>query len=186
MDFQELLKNAVDSNGQGDGTTANDSNDFACLDHAYFIEELKNLLNMHKQTEQNYWKRGQRPTTLDQQALDQISERALDLQFACHEFQHFDPNVMLTEVNELSEMLCRVKSGKFKSETGDEAELFEEADYGKYPDWDDDYFQIEDAGNKPLQKLYVNNFSIEVKNSKQSFKKGKNKKKWKKASTLNE
>ena len=46
---------------------------------------------------------------------------------------------MLIEVNELSEMLCRVKSGKFKSETGEELdELFDEAE--QYPEWDDEFF----------------------------------------------
>ena len=120
MDYQELLKQAAGLNGKEfTGVSANDDDyKFDCLDHAYFIEELKKLLCMHKQTEQDYWKRGERPTSYEQQALDQIAERALDLQFACHQFQHFDPNVMLVEVNELSEMLCKVSSGKFKSETG--------------------------------------------------------------------
>ena len=76
--------------------------------------------------------------------MDQIADRALDLQYACNQFIQFDPIVMLTEVNELSEMLCKIKSGKFKSETGDDAkDLLEESDYSMYPNWDDEFFQIE-------------------------------------------
>lgn len=154
-----------------------------CLDHDYFIVELRELLNMHKQTEQNYWKRGEAPTALEQQALDQIAERALDLQFAVQEFQQFDPNVMVMEVHELSEMLCKVQTGKFKSEFNEEAnELFDDADYGKYPDWDDEYFEIETEGKKLLNKVYVNNISVEVRKSKPSGKRGRKGKKSFKAS----
>jgi len=95
---------------------------------------------------------------------------------------------MLMEVHELSELLCKIKSGKFKSETGDELdeELFDGVDYGKYPDWDDEFFEIENGSQKPLRKEYINNFSIEVKKPKSSSRKHRNKKKKFNSSSMNE
>ena len=61
----------------------------------------------------------------------------MDLQFVCQQFQQFDPNFMLTQVHELSELLFKVKSGKI-NEDG-QGELFDEDDYGNYPDWDDNF-----------------------------------------------
>ena len=92
---------------------------------------------------------------------------------------------MLIEVNELSEMLCRVKSGKFKSDTADELdELFEEPEY--YPEWDDEFFKIDNGSQKPLRKEYMNQFTIEVKKPKSASRKGRKKSGRKLAPTLGE
>ena len=48
---------------------------------------------------------------------------------------------MVMEVHELSEMLCKVQSGKFKAEIGDDTnDPFDADDYGMYPEWDDEFF----------------------------------------------
>ena len=63
----------------------------------------------------------------EEQVLNEIADRAHDLRFACEQFQQFDPNVMMLEVHELAEMLCKVKSGHFKKEVN--CDLFEQDDY---------------------------------------------------------
>lgn len=68
-------------------------------------------------------------TAMEQKALDEIYDRAIDLQFAVQQFHQFDPNVMVMEVHELSEMLCKVQSGKFKTDIGDQVNrVYEDAD----------------------------------------------------------
>ena len=90
-----------------------DETAFDCLDHEFFNVELKSLINMHKQTEQAFWKRGQM-TLREQQALDQIYDRAIDLQFGIQQFHQFDPSVMIVQVQDLTEQLCKISSGKFE------------------------------------------------------------------------
>ena len=55
-------------------------------------------------------------TFLEKNALEQIKERALDLQYVCHQFERFDPSEMLTEVHEMFETLIKLRSGKFYRE----------------------------------------------------------------------
>ena len=114
-----------------------------CLDHTYFLEELKKLLQMTNEVESDLFKRRVRHrdgTEVDRLCLLQVRERALDLQFACQQFQQFDPNFMLTQVHELSELLFKVKSGKINEEAG--IEFFDENDYAAHiPDWDDAFFE---------------------------------------------
>jgi len=60
-----------------------------CLDHGYFLEELKKLLQMTSKSEDELFKRRvptRRGTEIDRVCLAQIRERALDLQFACQQF----------------------------------------------------------------------------------------------------
>ena len=77
------------------------------LDHAYFLEEIKKLLGLHRLVEQELLKRGQSwgiserhftrdhhssmqhklrgvaMTSIEKDAMDSIRERALDLQYIC-------------------------------------------------------------------------------------------------------
>ena len=66
---------------------------------------------MQRQTQMNMHKN---MSMVEQQTLDEIADRAHDLRFACQQFTQFDPNVMMLEVHELAEMLCKVKSGFYK------------------------------------------------------------------------
>ena len=53
-----------------------------CLDHRYFLEELKKLLQMQERCESDLFKRRVRTregSQLDRLCLSQIRERALDL-----------------------------------------------------------------------------------------------------------
>ena len=145
MDFQELLKAEGDPNAR---KLSNESDEtaFDCLDHEFFNVELKSLINMHKQTEQAFWKRGQM-TFREQQALDQIYDRAIDLQFAIQQFHQFDPNVMIVQVQDLTEQLCKISSGKFE-ECPQNDEVFDQTNQDQFPDWDDGFFASE-KGRKP-------------------------------------
>ena len=145
MDFQELLKAEGDPNAR---KLSNESDEtaFDCLDHEFFNVELKSLINMHKQTEQAFWKRGQM-TYRERQALDQIYDRAIDLQFAIQQFHQFDPNVMIVQVQDLTEQLCKISSGKCE-ECPQNDEVFDQTNQDQFPDWDDGFFASE-KGRKP-------------------------------------
>ena len=56
-------------------------------------------------------------------------------------------------------MLIKISTGAFEKECNDE--VFNGADQDDFPDWDDGFFETE-KGKKPLKKVYMNNFSIEV------------------------
>ena len=79
------------------------------------MEELKKLLQMVDRSYDELFKR-RRPTRsgteIDRICLSQVRERALDLQFACQQLQSFDPNFMLMQLHELSELLFKVQAGK--------------------------------------------------------------------------
>ena len=68
MDYRELLHADGDPK-ERKLSNGSDETSFDCLDHDFFNIELKSLINMHKQTEQAFWKRGQM-TAKEQQALD--------------------------------------------------------------------------------------------------------------------
>ena len=90
-----------------------------CLDHTFFLEELKKLLQMTAKSEEDLFKRRvptRQGTSHERRCLAEIRERALDLQFACQQFSAFDPNFMLTQVHELSELLFKVQAGKLGEE----------------------------------------------------------------------
>ena len=55
-------------------------------------------------------------TDLEHNALDQIKERGLDLQYVFQQFERFEPSEMLAEIHEMFETLIKLRSGKFYRE----------------------------------------------------------------------
>lgn len=60
-----------------------------CLDHSYFLEELRKLLQMAKDCENELFGRRvptRRGNEAERICLAEINDRALDLKFACEQY----------------------------------------------------------------------------------------------------
>ena len=122
MDFIELLSDVIkgkNSIGQAVKSEADLVAD--CLDHSYFLIELKNLLKRAEAqlVEKRGWRQtGRQVTEIELAALGEIKERASEMKRECELFIQFDANQRVKEIYEMSEMLFKLESGKFTAEMG--------------------------------------------------------------------
>ena len=54
---------------------------------------------------------------------------------------------MIVQVQDLTEQLCKISSGKFE-ESPQNDEVFDQTNQDQFPDWDDGFF-ASDKGKKP-------------------------------------
>lgn len=133
--------------------------DLACLDHAYFQEEMDKLTRLLIDVKRNRFEvRNAKGTTHEWATLRQI-EIQLDYLYAENEdLIQFDIKQRLDEVYTMAETLFKIKTGKLSNDFGAEGEhlLYDENCYDGYDEYNeyDDYCEDEEYYNDTPTNFY--------------------------------
>lgn len=145
---------------------AEEEMDLACLDHAYFHEELEKLTKLIVDVKrERFERRGAEGTDHEWNVLEQIEIQLDNLCILNDELVQFDIQQRLSEIYTMAETLFKIKTGKLEKEFVPYVDPnYEYTDFdvynAQYDEYGDDYYQ---EGDEEAEEFYMYEHSVSKK-----------------------